>query len=532
MSLIEEINKRRTFAIISHPDAGKTTITEKLLLFGGAIQQAGAIKAKKTAKFTTSDWMELEKQRGVSVATSVMCFEYKDMIVNILDTPGHADFSEDTYRTLTAVDSVLMVIDSVKGVEERTKKLMDVCRQRDIPVMTFINKLDREGQNPFELLDDIEKSLNIQAIPLSWPISMGKTFKGVYDLDKKIFNAFTKNEDGKFISTAISDIHDERFIAQIGDDLALRLYDDLDMVQGVLPPFDHEAYLKGTMTPVFFGSAINNFGVVNLLESLLELSPPPQPRQTLQRQVAPPENKMTGFVFKIHANMDPKHRDRIAFMRICSGTFVRGMKVKHVRENKEFKVANPLTFMAQTRTVMEEAYPGDIIGIHDTGAIKIGDTFTEGESLTFTGIPSFSPEIFRKVINRDPMKSKQLNTGLRQLLEEGVIQLFKTVLDNQLILGAVGVLQFDVVQFRLENEYSAKCEYLPFDLAFAYWIGSDDRHALNAFQIENKSKLAKDAEDKTVCFFKGQWELHHIQKNHPQIHFYKTSECKPQDVVS
>lgn len=530
-TLQEEIQRRRTFAIISHPDAGKTTITEKLLLFGGAIQQAGAIKAKKAAKYTTSDWMELEKQRGVSVSTSVMCFEYRDMIVNLLDTPGHADFSEDTYRTLTAVDSVLMVIDSTKGVEERTKKLMDVCRQRDIPVMTFMNKLDREGINPFELLDDVEKQLGIKAIPLSWPISMGKTFKGVYNIREKKLLSFRKGDKQKYEELFVPDLLTDEFIQCVGEDYAKKLTEDLEMIQCVLEPFDRQEYEKGAVTPVFFGSAINNFGVMELLESLIELSPPPQSRNAMERKVEPDETKMTGIVFKIHANMDPRHRDRIAFMRICSGVFTRGMKVRMSRTQREFKVSNPMTFMAQTRTVAEEAYPGDIIGIHDTGLIKIGDTFTEGELLSFTGIPSFAPEIFKKVINRNPMKSKQLHTGLRQLLEEGVIQLFKMVLDQQLILGAVGELQFDVVKFRLENEYSAHCDYAPFDSGFAYWFHGSVPKETEQFRLENKSRIATDAEEKQVCFFKGQWELHHIQKNYPGIQFFRSSECSEKDKV-
>ncbi len=528
-----EISKRCTFAIISHPDAGKTTITEKILLFGGAIAQAGAIKAKKATKHTTSDWMELEKQRGVSVSTSVMVFEYNNKIINLLDTPGHEDFSEDTYRTLTAVDSVLMVIDSTKGVEERTKKLMDVCRQRDIPVITFMNKLDREGLNPFELLEDLEEQLGIIAIPLSWPISMGKTFKGIYNLVEKSFLRFTSGakEAKDYEYLQVPTLDDPIFVRTIGEDNLHRLKEDVEMINEILPKFEINDYLAGIVTPVFFGSAINNFGVLDLLNKISELAPSPLHRKAQERTVEPLEDKMTGVIFKIHANMDPKHRDRIAFLRICSGEFTRGMKVWHVRHKREIKIANPVTFLAQTRSITEEAYPGDIVGIHDTGLLKIGDTLTQGEELNFTGIPSFAPEIFRRVINRNPMKSKQLYTGLTQLMEEGVVQLLKTVLDNQLILGAVGSLQFDVVKFRLENEYSANCDYLPYDMAFAYWLKCKDSKALEQFKFENGGRLALDIEEQLVITFKGNWELAHIQKNYPQIEFYKTSECKEKDKV-
>ncbi|MDD5456657.1 MAG: peptide chain release factor 3 [Candidatus Margulisbacteria bacterium] len=529
--LDEEIKKRRTFAIISHPDAGKTTITEKLLLFGGAIVQAGAIKAKKAAKYTTSDWMELEKQRGVSVSTSVMCFEYNGSIINLLDTPGHADFSEDTYRTLTAVDSVLMVIDSTKGVEERTKKLMDVCRLRNIPVITFMNKLDREGMNPFDLLEDIEKQLNIQPVPLSWPVSMGKTFKGVYNITDQTLLSF-KPGQSRYDKDAVTKVTEQKLLNElIGDDLAVKLNEDLEMIKHLLPGFDVQLFLEGMITPVFFGSAINNFGVLELLQNIIKLSPYPRDMNTEQRTVHPDDEKMTGLVFKIHANMDPKHRDRIAFMRICSGTFNRGMKVFHVRLGRDMKISNPMTFMAQNRSITEEAYPGDIVGLHDTGLIKIGDTFTEGEILNFTGIPSFSPEVFRRVINKNPMKSKQLNTGLMQLSEEGVVQLFKTVLDGQLLLGAVGELQFDVVRFRLENEYTAICDYSPVEISFAYWIKSSDKQQFEKFQSENKSKLASDKDDNLVFLFKGKWEFDHIKKLYQYIEFYRTSECNVRDKV-
>jgi peptide chain release factor 3 len=510
-SIEQEIKRRRTFAIISHPDAGKTTLTEKLLLFGGAIQQAGAIKAKKNKKYTTSDWMELEKERGVSVSTSVMSFEYKDAIINLLDTPGHADFSEDTYRTLTAVDSVLMVIDAAKGVEDRTRKLMDVCRLRNIPVITFINKLDREGKDPFALLDDVENSLGIIPIPLTWPLGMGRSFQGVYDIRKKSFLSF---KEGQAI------IPDDKFTH------------DLEIIEHVLAPFSQQEYLQGVMTPVFFGSGINNFGVRELLDSVLELAPQPLPRPTIERLVDPLEEKLTGLVFKIHANMDPKHRDRIAFMRICSGKFERGMKVVQVRTQRELKVSTPMTFMARDRSVTEEAYPGDIIGIHDTGSIKIGDTFTEGEKLNFTGIPSFAPEIFRRVLNRNPLKTKQLQKGLQQLSEEGAVQLFHIVATNELILGAVGELQFDVVKFRLENEYGAQCAYEPYEAGFAYWAvpatEKDQIHFLN----EKAMRIARDTDEQLVYLFKGQWEFPFIQQNFPNVVFYRTSLCTERDKVT
>ncbi|MDR1997862.1 MAG: peptide chain release factor 3 [Candidatus Margulisbacteria bacterium] len=522
---LREIKRRRTFAIISHPDAGKTTITEKLLLFGGAIQQAGAIKAKKTQRHTTSDWMELEKQRGVSVATSVMSFEYADTIINLLDTPGHADFSEDTYRTLTAVDSVLMVIDSVKGVEDRTKKLMEVCRLRSIPVITFINKLDRDGLDPFALLDDIENNLAITAVPLSWPIGMGRDFRGVYNIQNQSYLQFAdKQQFEEWQSVRPEEV------PGLDDSQRAKLAGDVAAINGALEPFAPEKYLRGELTPVFFGSAINNFGILDLLREIIRLAPPPLPRPAAERMVEPAESKMTGLVFKIHANMDPRHRDRIAFLRVCSGVFTRGMKVFQVRGGREFKAANPLTFLAQARSVTEEAYPGDIIGIHDTGAIKIGDTFTEGEQVHFSGIPSFAPEIFQLVINRNPLKAKQLQKGLQQLSEEGAVQLFKGLLDQKLILGAVGELQFDVVRFRLENEYGAQCAYQAYEAAFAYWLDGGEKD-LKEFTAEKPLRIMRDIEDKLVFLFKGAWEVKFIQEQFPQIRFYKTSECSERDLV-
>jgi peptide chain release factor 3 len=526
--LEKEINRRRTFAIISHPDAGKTTVTEKLLLFGGAIQQAGAIKAKKTATYTKSDWMELEKQRGVSVSTSIMCFEYNNHIFNLLDTPGHSDFSEDTYRTLSVTDSVIMIIDSAKGVELRTKKLMDICKQRDIPVITFINKLDREGMSPIELIDNIEKELDIKATPMNWPISMGKTFKGILNLKNYLFSPFTTNKQSSFL---LKDVNDSAFISLIEQYNHHKFLEELDMINFVIDKFDKNTYLVGKQTPVYFGSAINNFGIQNLLEAIISLSPSPSQSPSTTRDVLAKEEKVTGLVFKIHANMDPKHRDRIAFMRINSGIFKRGMKLKNNSLDRFIKISNPLTFMAKDRSITEEAYPGDIIGVHDTGLIKIGDTFSEGENLFFTGIPSFSPELFKKVIIKNALKNKQLLKGLSQLMEEGAIQLFHQVLDNQLILGAVGELQFDVVKFRLENEYNADCNYSSYDVSFAYWIGADSDSDLILFINANKQYLAVDHNNKYVYFFRGNWEVSHIKEQYPKIYFYQTSECKKKDII-
>ncbi|MDD4527664.1 MAG: peptide chain release factor 3 [Candidatus Margulisbacteria bacterium] len=529
-SLEAEINRRRTFAIISHPDAGKTTITEKLLLFGGAIQQAGAVKAKKAAKYTTSDWMELEKERGVSVSTSVMCFEYNNHIINLLDTPGHADFSEDTYRTLSAVDSVLMMIDSVKGVESRTRKLMEVCKQRDIPVITFINKLDREGMNPFDLIDNIEKELDIQATPMTWPISMGKTFKGIYNIYKKQYLRFDSTSKS-FMPIDVNNINSKNFIDLISENDHRKLTEDLEIIEGAVDKFYLPLYKDGLQTPVYFGSAINNFGVLDLLEAMISIAPAPQPSPAIERTVDPNEKKVTGLIFKIHANMDPKHRDRIAFMRINSGVFTRGMKLFSHRLKREIKISNPLIFMAQDRAITEEAFPGDIIGIHDTGLIKIGDSFTEGELINFTGIPNFSPELFKKVIVKNALKNKQLTKGLTQLLEEGAIQLFKQVIDNQLVLGAVGELQFDVVKFRLQNEYGADCNYLPYNIAFAYWIQATEQEDLDKFIYENKQYVAMDHEINPVYFFRGTWEVDHLKELYPKVNFFKTSECKEKDKI-
>ncbi|HET8941312.1 MAG TPA: peptide chain release factor 3, partial [Rudaea sp.] len=460
MNQLEETRRRRTFAIISHPDAGKTTLTEKLLLFGGAIQMAGSVKGRKAARHATSDWMALEKERGISVTSSVMQFPYDGRIVNLLDTPGHADFGEDTYRVLTAVDSALMVIDCAKGVEERTIKLMDVCRLRDTPIMTFINKLDREGRAPIELLDEVESVLSIQCAPITWPIGMGSRLKGVYHLvtgEVHVYEPgrnFTRQD-----STIYASLDDPQLQARVGEQMMRELRDELELVEGASHPFDRDAYLGGKQTPVFFGSAVNNFGVQLLLDFFVKNAPSPQPRATTTRMVEPTEQKLSGFVFKIQANMDPMHRDRVAFMRICSGRFDGGMKALHVRSGKELKLANALTFMASDREIVETAWPGDVIGIHNHGTISIGDSFSQGEALAFTGIPNFAPELFRRARLRDPLKMKQLQKGLAQLSEEGATQFFKPMMSNDLVLGAVGVLQFDVVAYRLKDEYGVDCAF-------------------------------------------------------------------------
>jgi len=470
MSLQDEIAKRRTFGIISHPDAGKTTLTEKLLLFGGAIQMAGAVKARKAARHATSDWMKIEQERGISVASSVMKFNYRNFEINLLDTPGHQDFSEDTYRVLTAVDSAMMVIDSAKGVEPQTEKLMEVCRMRNTPIVTFINKLDREGQEPLELLAEIEDKLQIECTPMSWPIGMGKAFKGVYNLYKKELNLFTAGAETRdFETVAISDLNDPRLDELLGSQ-ADDLRSDIELLEGAASPFELEHFLSGAQTPVFFGSAINNFGVRELLDAFVELAPAPGPREAEERTVSPDEEAFSAFAFKIQANMDPAHRDRIAFFRICSGKFTKGMSVRHHRIGKDIKLSNATIFMAQDRAHVEEAYAGDIIGIHNHGTIKIGDTFTTKEPLKFTGIPNFAPELFRRVRLKDPMKRKQLHKGLVQLSEEGAVQVFRTLLGGDYILGAVGALQFDVTVERLKSEYNVDADYTSTDFQVARWI--------------------------------------------------------------
>lgn len=525
MNLEQEIAKRRTFGIISHPDAGKTTLTEKLLLFGGAIQKAGAVKSSKIKDHARSDWMEIEKQRGISVATSVMGFNYRDVKINLLDTPGHKDFAEDTYRTLTAVDSVIMVIDCVKGVEMQTEKLMEVCRMRNTPVICFINKLDREGRDPFDLIDEIEEKLDIKVRPLSWPISMGKTFKGVYSLYEKSLHLFTPSkitiEEGMEV-----DIDDPQLDDRVGENNAKQLRADVELIEGVYPDFNIQDYLDGKVAPVFFGSAVNNFGVKELLDTFIRIAPPPVERDTTVRTIEPEEKKFTGFIFKIHANMDPQHRNRIAFLRICSGKFERGSNYYHVRQEKNLRFSNATAFMAQDRETVEEAFPGDIIGIYDTGNLKIGDTLTEGEKVMYTGIPSFSPEIFKEVINLDAMKTKQLEKGLLQLMEEGVAQLFTYELGKRKVVGVVGALQFEVIQFRLKNEYNATVEFQSQNIYKACWISSDDPKKLNEFIDSKQRHIARDKDGKLVFMAESRAWLQMVQDNFPEIQFHFTSEFK------
>ncbi len=521
----KEIAKRRTFGIISHPDAGKTTLTEKLLLFGGAIQMAGAVKSRKTALHATSDWMAIEKERGISVTTSVMKFHYRDFEINLLDTPGHQDFSEDTYRVLTAVDSALMVIDSAKGVETQTTKLMEVCRMRNTPIMTFINKLDREGMEPLDILADIEDKLQIECAPLSWPIGMGKGFKGVYDLRNHQITLFKPSQDTRPEDcVVVKDLSDSKLDALVGGFAADKLREDIELLQGAANPFDHNDYLKAGQTPVFFGSAINNFGVRELLDSFVELSPPPGPRPTTTRMVYPDEEAFSGFTFKIQANMDPAHRDRIAFFRICSGKFTRGMKVIHHRIGKEINLSNATVFMAQERSNVDEAYPGDIIGIHNHGTIKIGDTFTDKEPLKFTGIPNFAPEHFRRVVLQNPLKMKQLQKGLVQMAEEGAVQVFRPMIGNEYILGAVGVLQFEVTMTRLKDEYGVDATYEPLSFTVARWVTCDDKQHMREFEKKYQFNLATDAEGHLTFLAEGSWRLDHTHELFPKIVFHKTRE--------
>ena len=526
MGLAEEIQKRRTFGIISHPDAGKTTLTEKLLLFGGAIKTAGAVKSNKIDRHAISDFMEIEKQRGISVATSVMGFNYRDVKINLLDTPGHQDFAEDTYRTLTAVDSVIMVIDCVKGVEIQTEKLMEVCRMRNTPVMVFINKLDREGQDPYDLLDEIEEKLNIKVRPMSWPIGMGKSFKGVYSMYEKkllLFQASKqKLDDTDTIS--IEDINDPNLDDLIGKSSAAQLREDVELVDGVYPELDLDAYNNGEIAPVFFGSAVNNFGVRELLNCFINIAPPPMDRETELRLIDPLESKFSGFVFKIHANMDPKHRNRIAFVRVCAGTFQRKQNYHHVRLDKNFRFSNATAFMAQSKEIIDEAFPGDIIGLYDTGNLKIGDTLSEGEKGMYKGIPSFSPEIFREVINMDAMKTKQLEKGLTQLMDEGVAQLFTYELGSRKVVGTVGALQFEVIQHRLKHEYNATCRFASMNLHKACWISAKDKKKLDEFIDSKYRHIARDKDGKLVFMAESKAWLQMVQDNFPDIDYHFTSE--------
>jgi len=525
--LQDEIQKRRTFGIISHPDAGKTTLTEKLLLFGGAIQTAGAVKSNKITKSATSDFMEIEKQRGISVATSVMGFEYGGYKINILDTPGHKDFAEDTYRTLTAVDSVILVIDCVKGVEEQTRKLMEVCRMRNTPVIIFINKMDREGQDPYDLLDEVEKELNIHTRPLTWPIGIGSTFQGVYNLFEKKLLLFsnTKTKKAEDI-VSFNSIEDRELDLKIGEKAANKLREDAELIEGVYEPFDEDLYKEGYLAPVFFGSAVNNFGVQELLDTFIRIAPKPKSRVTNLREVKPDEKNFSGFIFKIHANLDPNHRDRIAFCRVVSGTFQRNIFYYHTRLDKKLRFSSPNMFMANEKSVVDQAYPGDVVGLYDTGNFKIGDTLTEGEHIQFQGIQSFSPEIFKELINKDPFKAKQLEKGIRQLTDEGVAQLFMQEQGNVKIIGTVGELQFEVIQFRLLQEYGASCSFHPVGYSKACWITSEDKTALANFIKMKSRNITFDKEDRPVFMADTLRNLKAIQDLYPAISFHFTSEFK------
>ncbi|MCK0538213.1 peptide chain release factor 3 [Alcanivorax quisquiliarum] len=524
MNPLDEIRKRRTFAIISHPDAGKTTITEKLLLYGNQIQMAGTVKGKKSGRHATSDWMEMEKERGISVTTSVMQFPYREAMVNLLDTPGHADFSEDTYRTLTAVDAALMVIDAAKGVEERTIKLMEVCRLRDTPILTFINKLDRDVREPIEVLDEIEDVLKIECAPVTWPIGMGKSFKGVYNLLRDTTVLYQSGQ-GHAIQAVreIKGLDNPELDAAVGS-YADELREMLELVRGASHEFDLERFLAGKLTPVFFGTALGNFGVDHMLDGLVEWAPPPQPRAAIERIVDASEPKFTGFVFKIQANMDPKHRDRVAFMRICSGRYEKGIKLKQCRTGKDMRIADALTFLAGERENVEEAFAGDIIGLHNHGTIQIGDTFTEGEALQFTGIPHFAPELFRRVVLRDPLKSKQLHKGLTQLAEEGATQVFFPLRNNDVILGAVGTLQFDVVAHRLKHEYGVECAYDVVNVATARWVEAANERELEAFRAKAYDNLSIDGAGHLTYLAPTRVNLSLAEERHPEIRFNETRE--------
>lgn len=526
MNFREELNKRKTFAVVAHPDAGKTTLTEKLLLFGGAIQVAGAVKSNKIKKHATSDFMEIERQRGISVATSVMAFEYRDLKINILDTPGHQDFAEDTYRTLTAVDSAIVVIDVAKGVESQTEKLVEVCRMRQTPMIVFVNKLDREGKDGFDLLDEIEEKLKLNVLPMSWPVGMGQRFQGVYDLWQKklvLFKPHSKQENSEEI-IEITDLDSDELDTHVGKRAADELREEVEIIRSVYPEFSQEDYERGDRSPVFFGSAVNNFGVREMLDCFVDIAPSPLPRLAEERTVNPLEEKFSGFVFKIHANMDPKHRDRIAFMRVCSGVFQRNTNYLHVRQERNMKFPNPTAFMAARKSVIDEAFPGDIVGLYDSGNFKIGDTITEGEVLHFKGIPSFSPEQFRAVQNADPMKTKQLNKGLEQLMDEGVAQLFTRQTDNLKIIGTVGALQFEVIQYRLQHEYGASVRYEPINLYKACWVHASDGRKLDEFKKRRSRDLALDTHGNLVFLAESAWMLQMVQENHPDIRFEFKSE--------
>ncbi len=520
----DEIKRRRTFGIISHPDAGKTTLTEKLLLFGGAIHVAGAVKSNKIKKTATSDFMEIEKQRGISVATSVMGFEYDGFKVNILDTPGHEDFAEDTYRTLTAVDSVIIVIDAAKGVETQTRKLMEVCRMRHTPVIVFVNKMDRPSRDPFDILDEIEEELKIEVKPLSWPIGNGPDFKGVYNVFENNLYLFSPNKQTLEAGISISSLTDSKVEDQIGQASAAQLIEELELVNGVYPEFDLKPYLAGKLAPVFFGSALNNFGVRELLHCFLKIAPSPRPSKTEDREVQPDEEKFSGFVFKIHANMDPNHRNRIAFVKVCSGHFQRNTNYTHVRLGKQMKFSSPTAFMAEKKSIVEEAFPGDIVGIPDSGHFKIGDSLSEGETLNFKGLPSFSPELFRYIDNADPMKAKQLAKGIDQLIDEGVAQLFISQFNGRKIIGTVGALQFEVIQYRLLHEYGASCRYEPVNLYKACWLESNNTAELNDFKKRKNQYMALDKFKRDVFLADSAYMLQMAEDNFENIKFHFTSE--------
>ncbi|WP_129715096.1 peptide chain release factor 3 [Pedobacter sp. SYP-B3415] len=522
-----EIEKRKTFAIISHPDAGKTTLTEKFLLFGGAINTAGAVKRNKANQSNTSDFMEIEKQRGISVATSVMGFEYSGKRINILDTPGHKDFAEDTYRTLSAVDSVILVVDCVKGVEEQTEKLMSVCRMRNTPVIIFINKMDREGKDPFDLLDEIEEKLNISLCPLSWPIGQGHTFKGVYSIFNKHLNLFQPDKTKVTESVIqVGDLGDPALKEHLRDQEIKTLQDDLELVEGIYGNIDQNMYAEGLLAPVFFGSAINNFGIKELLDTFITIAPSPRDRPAEERVVGVDEKNFTGFVFKIHANLDPKHRDRIAFLRICSGKFERNRFYYHTRQDKKLKFANPMDFMANEKSIVDEAWPGDVVGLYDSGNFKIGDTLTEGEKLQFKGIPSFSPSIFKEVENMDPMRTKQLEKGIEQLTDEGVAQLFVMQPGNRKVIGAVGELQFEVINFRLEHEYGAKCRFRTLTYSRSSWVTSSDRKKLEEFLKRKQQHIGVDKEGNPAYLADNDYMINLTKQDYPDIEFHKTSEFK------
>ncbi len=518
-----EILRRRTFAIISHPDAGKTTLTEKLLLFGGQIQVAGAVKSNKIKKTATSDWMEIEKQRGISVTTSVMEFDYNGYKINILDTPGHQDFAEDTFRTLTAVDSVIIVVDSAKGVETQTRKLMEVCRMRKTPVIIYMNKMDREGRDPFDLLDEIEEELQISVRPLSWPIDQGQRFKGVYNIYEQKLDLYTPSKQVVTEKVEV-DINSDELEKNIGVEQAEKLRNDLELIDGVYPEFDVQKYLDGDLAPVFFGSALNNFGVKELLDCFVKIAPYPRPVAAEERIVNPDEEKFTGFIFKITANIDPNHRSCVAFCKVCSGKFIRNAPYKHVRHGKIMRFSSPTQFMAQKKSTIDEAWAGDIIGLPDTGNFKIGDTLTEGEELHFRGLPSFSPEMFKYIENDDPMKAKQLNKGIDQLMDEGVAQLFVNQFNGRKIIGTVGQLQFEVIQYRLLNEYNAKCRWEPLNLYKACWIESNDKEELEAFKKRKYQFMAKDREGRDVFLADSNYVLQMAQMDFKNIKFHFTSE--------